>query len=105
MQGDAIQANMEPEDIQHFKTILLPGKAYRISNFQCIKTNNWQQTLENPTSLFFTRFTQLDPIPPESFPHHYFNFLSYNQLPTRVVEPRSQTKKPYPILTGNLYLF
>ncbi|PWA57527.1 nucleic acid-binding, OB-fold protein [Artemisia annua] len=97
--GDAMQANMEAADIQHFKSILVPGKAYRISEFQCIPTDNWQQTLENQTSLSFTRLTKLDAIPAETFPHHYFNFLSYNQLPTKIVEPRGKAKKPYPVLT------
>lgn len=78
IQGTPIQANMDVADIDYFKPILIPGTAYRISDFQCIKTENWQQTLENQTSLSFTRLTKLDNIPPKSFPNHYFNFLAYN---------------------------
>ena len=62
-QGDPIQANMEHEDIHHFRPLLIPGNAFRISEFQCIRTQNWQQTLENNTSLFFNTVTKFDPIP------------------------------------------
>ncbi|PWA82240.1 replication protein A 70 kDa DNA-binding subunit [Artemisia annua] len=99
-QGDAIQANINAEDINHFTNIVIPGKTYRISGFTCIDRDNWQQTLRNPTSLSFTRFfTTFHPIEDVGFPNHYFNFISYNELPYRVVDPRDKPKKPYPILT------
>lgn len=99
-QGDPIQANMEPQDIHHFRPLLIPGNAFRISGFQCIRTQNWQQTLENNTSLFFNTVTKFDPIPSEGFPNHYFRFVSYNQLPTKLYDPKDRRTKGYPVLTG-----
>ncbi|PWA43981.1 nucleic acid-binding, OB-fold protein [Artemisia annua] len=99
-QGDAIQANIDATDIYHFKPMLIPGTAYRISNFLYVPTDNWQQTLHNKTSLLFNRlFTKLQSIPAESFPNHYFSFVSYNQLPNKLWDPRDKGKKPYPVLT------
>ncbi|PWA86276.1 hypothetical protein CTI12_AA141740 [Artemisia annua] len=98
--GDAIQANMDADDIHHFKPILIPGQAIRVSDFDCTPTDKWQRTLENPTSLSFKRLTKIDAIPAESFPNHYFHFTSYNQLPTKVWDPRDKGIKDYPILTG-----
>ncbi|PWA81618.1 nucleic acid-binding, OB-fold protein [Artemisia annua] len=97
--GDAIQANMDADDIHHFRPILIPGQAFRISDFECTPTDKWQRTLENPTSLSFTRPTRIDAIPAESFPNHYFHFTSYNQLPTKVWDPRDKGIKDYPVLT------
>ena len=104
-QGNAIQANTEASETNHFKKILIPGKAYRISRFMCIPTDNWQQTLENRTSLGFTRLTKFDAISADGFPDHYFNFVSYNRLPSRVVDPYDTTRKEYPVLTGNINHF
>ncbi|PWA59768.1 DNA helicase [Artemisia annua] len=97
--GDAIQANVEVTEKKQFNTYLIPGRTYRISGFTCVPTNNWQQTLENKTSLLFTRFTKFDSIPPTGFPKHYFHFISYNRLPYRVVDPEDKARKEYPILT------
>ncbi|PWA87133.1 nucleic acid-binding, OB-fold protein [Artemisia annua] len=99
-QGDAIQAYMEPAEINYFKGILIPGKTYRIYGFTCVPTENWQQTLQNNISLSFTTATGFDVIEDEGFPKHYFDFISYNQLPARVIDPFDKTKKPQPVLTG-----
>ncbi|PWA64694.1 replication protein A 70 kDa DNA-binding subunit [Artemisia annua] len=99
-QADAIQANINVDDINHFKKILVPGKTYRISGFTCTDTDSWQQTLANPTSLSFSRFfTAFDDIEDVGFPDHYFDFASYNELSDRVVDPKEKPKKPYPVLT------
>ncbi|GJX82942.1 DNA helicase [Tanacetum coccineum] len=58
-------------------------KAYRISGFSCEQTRPWEQTLENSTSLIFGRYIDLQEIPNDGFPEHYFNFASYNELPAR----------------------
>ena len=92
---------MSDDDIHHFRPILIPGKAFRISNFKCTPSEKWQQTLENTVSLSFTRLTIFHPIPAESFPNHYFHFTSYNQLPKKVWDSRDKGKKDYPVLTGN----
>ncbi|PWA49428.1 helitron helicase-like domain-containing protein [Artemisia annua] len=104
-QGDAIQGNMDIRDKSFFTKVFIPGKAYRISNFACYPTDNWQQTLENPTSLSFTRFSNFDAISPEGFPAHYFNFVSYNRLPYKVVDPDDKSRKEYPVLTGSINHF
>ncbi|PWA92201.1 nucleic acid-binding, OB-fold protein [Artemisia annua] len=98
-QGDAIQANMEAAEINYFKGILIPGKTYRIYGFTCVPTENWQQTLQNNISLSFTTATGFDVIEDDGFPKHYFNFISYNQLPARVIDPFDKTRKPQPVLT------
>ncbi|PWA84869.1 nucleic acid-binding, OB-fold protein [Artemisia annua] len=98
-QGHAIQANMEASEINRFKPILIPGKTYRVYGFTCIPTENWQQTLQNRISLSFTTVTGFDDIEDEGFPKHYFDFLSYNQLPSRVIDPLDKTRKPQPVLT------
>ncbi|PWA80119.1 nucleic acid-binding, OB-fold protein [Artemisia annua] len=99
MAGDAIQANMEASEINHFTPILIPGKTYRILDFTCHDTDNWQQTLENRKSLGFSRFTKFDTIPDVGVPAHFFDFISYNQLPDRVVDPNDTTRTTYPVLT------
>ncbi|PWA13618.1 Retrotransposon-like protein [Artemisia annua] len=91
---------MEPDEINYFKGILIPGKTYRIYGFTCVPTENWQQTLQNNISLSFTTATGFDVIEDEGFPKHYFDFISYNQLPARVIDPFDKTKKPQPVLTG-----
>ncbi|PWA58989.1 nucleic acid-binding, OB-fold protein [Artemisia annua] len=98
-QGSAIQANMEAPEINHFKGILIPGKTYRVYNFTCVPTESWQQTLTNPVSLSFTTSTGFDTIDDDGFPKHYFDFISYSQLPSRVIDPLDKTKKPQPVLT------
>ena len=95
---------MEATEKLRFTSTLIPGRAYRISGFTCVPTDNWQQTLDNKTTLLFTRFTKFDPIPETGFPHHYFNFVAYNQLPYKVVDPSDKSKKEYPVLTGNVYI-
>ncbi|PWA55907.1 nucleic acid-binding, OB-fold protein [Artemisia annua] len=99
-QGHAIQANMEASEINRFKPILIPGKTYRVYGFTCIPTENWQQTLQNRISLSFTTLTGFDDIEDKGFPKHYFDFLSYIQLPSRVIDPLDKTRKPQPVLTG-----
>lgn len=92
---------MDALDITYFTNIVIPGKTYRISEFICIKTDTWQQTLANKTSLALIRFaTKFDVIEDVGFPNHFFDFISYNQLPYRVVDTKDKTKKPHPVLTG-----
>ncbi|PWA54645.1 hypothetical protein CTI12_AA408530 [Artemisia annua] len=98
IEGDVVQANMEAPEINYFKGILIPGKTYRIYGFTCIPTENWQQTLQKKVSLSFTTSTGFDVIEDDGFPKHYFDFISYNQLPSRVIDPLDKTKKPQPVL-------
>ena len=93
---------MQASEINHFKRIVIVGKTYRVSGFTCIPTDNWQQTLQNPVSLSFTKVTDFYIIEDEGFPKHYFDFISYNQLPSRVINPLDRTPKLQPVLTGNI---
>nr|GEZ60692.1 nucleic acid-binding, OB-fold protein [Tanacetum cinerariifolium] len=74
-EANAIQANMGTHDISYFSSILQDGAAYRISNFICIPTSNFQQTLDTETTLRFGKQTQFESIPSDEFPEHYFNFV------------------------------
>nr|GEW96322.1 hypothetical protein [Tanacetum cinerariifolium] len=38
------------------------------------------------------------------FPHHYFQFTSYNQLESKMSKPDNNYKMQYPVLTGNIPL-
>ncbi|GJW36332.1 DNA helicase [Tanacetum coccineum] len=70
--GDAIQANMDIHNIEHFNPRLKLGAAYRISRFI------WQE---------------------QQFPNHHFKFVSYNQLGSRVPYQDENSKMVYPVLT------
>ncbi|GJW40219.1 nucleic acid-binding, OB-fold protein, partial [Tanacetum coccineum] len=83
-QGTPIQANMDVKDSTYFNQLLHLRKAYRISGFSCEQTGLWERTLDNPTSLIFGRFIQLEEVHSDNFPEHYFNFASYNELAARV---------------------
>ncbi|GJT77618.1 DNA helicase [Tanacetum coccineum] len=76
--GNDIQANMALKDTDYFYAKLEMHMAYRISNFSCEATSRFQQTLENETSLRFSKYKNFDSIPTTTFPHHYFRFISYN---------------------------
>nr|GFC64893.1 nucleic acid-binding, OB-fold protein [Tanacetum cinerariifolium] len=75
---------MGTDDIPYFESLLQEGSAYSITNFICMPTSNYQQTLEIKTTLKFGRMTHFDNIPADSFPKHYFNFVYYNQLDSKV---------------------
>ncbi|GJZ29210.1 DNA helicase [Tanacetum coccineum] len=64
---------------------LLPklGATYIISGFSCQKTPTWERTLQNDTSLICGRYLQVHNIPNDNFPHHYFDFVAYNELAGR----------------------
>lgn len=94
IQGYAIQANMDVNDIQYFDQLLEKASAYKISSFSCEQTRSWQQTLPNLTTLRFGRFTKFETIPNDEFPEHYFRFISYNQLFQRLAKNS--------ILTGDI---
>ncbi|GJR49264.1 hypothetical protein Tco_1399785 [Tanacetum coccineum] len=98
--GNAIQANMNLKDLDYFNPKLQIGTAYRISIFICEATRNYQQTLENKTSLRFRKYTTFDTIPETMFPNHYFEFISYNQLESKLPKPDENNEMHYPVLTN-----
>ncbi|GKB81813.1 hypothetical protein Tco_0948708, partial [Tanacetum coccineum] len=77
------QANMNVKDAEYFNQLLPLHRAYKISGFSCEQTGLWERTLDNPTSLIFGKFINLEEIPSHDFPEHYFNFASYNELLAR----------------------
>ncbi|KAI3517652.1 hypothetical protein L1887_16867 [Cichorium endivia] len=85
---------MNINDIEYFSQLLELHSAYRVSDFNCKQTKTWQRTLPNPTSIRFGNFTKFEKVSPDDFPNHHFNFISYNQLSTRL--PKNS------ILTGEL---
>ncbi|GJY27378.1 retrovirus-related pol polyprotein from transposon TNT 1-94 [Tanacetum coccineum] len=76
--GDAIQANMDINNIEHFNPRLKLGAAYRISRFI------WQE---------------------HQFSNHHFKFVSYNQLGSRVPYRGENSKMVYPVLAVQMYLY
>ncbi|GJX79269.1 nucleic acid-binding, OB-fold protein [Tanacetum coccineum] len=98
-EGNAIQANMGKADIAYFSSLLQDGSAYRISKFTCVPTSNYQQNLENETTLRFGRYTSFENIPADTFPKHYFNFTSYNQLGTKMQRQDTMTTQKQQTLT------
>ncbi|GJU55695.1 hypothetical protein Tco_1229409 [Tanacetum coccineum] len=96
--GNAIQSNMNLKDLDYFNPKLQIGTDYRISNFICEATSNYQQTLKNKTSLRFGKYTTFDTIPAATFPNHYFEFISYNQLESKLPKPDENNNMHYPVL-------
>ncbi|GKB29302.1 DNA helicase, partial [Tanacetum coccineum] len=82
-QGNAIQANMNLNDINQFDELLQLNNAYRISRFRCMKTKSWDRTLPNNTTLLFGKYTSIIPISNADFPEHHFNFIAYNEVAKR----------------------
>nr|GEY30581.1 nucleic acid-binding, OB-fold protein [Tanacetum cinerariifolium] len=97
-EGNAILANMGKADIAYFSSLLLDGSTYRISKFMCVPTSNYQQTLENATTLRFGKYTSFENIPADTFPKHYFNLTSYNQLDTKMQRKDTMTTQKQPTL-------
>ncbi|GJZ51344.1 hypothetical protein Tco_0605859 [Tanacetum coccineum] len=96
--GNAVQSNMNLKDLDYFNPKLQIGTAYRISNFICEATSNYQQTLENKTSLRFRKYTTFDTISAATFPNYYFEFIRYNQLESKLPKPDENNKMHYPVL-------
>ncbi|GJR55407.1 hypothetical protein Tco_1405928 [Tanacetum coccineum] len=101
LQGNAIQANMGKADIAYFSSLLLDGAAYRITKFICNPTINYNQTLQNGTTLRFGKYTSFESIPADAFPKHHFNLVPYNQLNNKLLQPDTTTTPKQPTLTGS----
>nr|GEV96637.1 nucleic acid-binding, OB-fold protein [Tanacetum cinerariifolium] len=100
--NNAIQANMDINNIDYFDPMLKPQVAYRFSNFICEKTKPYQQTLMNQISLKFRKITNFETLTwkKSEFPEYHFEFITHNQLPSRVPYQDENLKIVYPILTG-----
>ena len=95
---------MNVKEIDYFDPKIKLGSVYRISDFMCQPTDPYQQTIENRTSLRFGKITKFNPITTAGIPHHYFKFVSYNQLQSKIPKEDETGKTRYPVLTGNLLL-
>lgn len=82
-------------DKDYFDKLIEVGHCYKIIDYICEPAKQWMAALEHETTLKFGKFTKFEPIPDEGFPSHYFNFVSYNQLQSRV--------NKHEILTGQFY--
>ncbi|GKB18818.1 DNA helicase [Tanacetum coccineum] len=101
-ENTAVQANVDLKNLNQFDQMLKLKTAYRISNFICENTKPYQQTLGNKISLKFGKITSFQVLPGKEseFPEHHFEFISYNQLSSRVpYRDEQDSKMIYPILT------
>ncbi|GJW04927.1 hypothetical protein Tco_1563783 [Tanacetum coccineum] len=88
---------MDVKNTDYFDHLLRLHKAYRISDFGCEETdtwektldNTWEKTLDNDTSLIFEKLINTQQISNNSFPEHYFDFATYNELAHELI-PRLQ---------------
>ena len=91
---------MNVKEIDYFDPKIKLGSVYRISDFMCQPTDPYQQTIENKTSLRFGKITKFNPITAPDIPHHYFKFVSYNQLQSKIPKEDKTGRTRYPVLTG-----
>lgn len=81
--GGAIQANIQLWDMKLFETKLDINTCYHIEGYGCKRTEHWQQTVNNNLTLLFGKYTKITQIEDNGFPHHYFSFVSYNEVASR----------------------
>ncbi|GJR91986.1 nucleic acid-binding, OB-fold protein [Tanacetum coccineum] len=102
-ENNAVQANMDLNNLDYFDSLLKPRTTYRILNFICEKKKPYQQTLENKISLRFGKTTTFEVLTGKEFEfaEHHFKFTTYNQLQSKVPYRDEDSKLIYPILTGS----
>ncbi|XP_071712917.1 replication factor A protein 1-like [Rutidosis leptorrhynchoides] len=76
--------NMRYSDKAYFDELMHLNKMYVITNFSVHVTTRWEKILPGPTTLSFNRNTVFEDLPFADYPDHYFQFVAYNQLLTRV---------------------
>ncbi|XP_071719881.1 uncharacterized protein [Rutidosis leptorrhynchoides] len=76
--------NMQYSDKEYFDELMHLNKVYVITNFLTHATTRWEKILPGPTTLSFDRNTNFEDLPFADYPDHYFQFVAYNQLRTRV---------------------
>ena len=91
---------MNAKEIDYFDPKIKLGSVYRISDFMCQPTDPYQQTIDNKTSLRFGKITKFNPIKASDIPHHYFKFVSYNQLQSKIPKEDETGRIRYPVLIG-----
>ena len=95
---------MNVKDFDFFNPKINVGSVYKISEFMCEPTNPYQQTIDNKISLRFGKIIKFEPASTTSIPYHYFRFVSYNQLESRVPKQDESGKMQYPILTCHVLI-
>nr|GEX98738.1 nucleic acid-binding, OB-fold protein [Tanacetum cinerariifolium] len=85
-ENNAIQENMDINNLNHFNPLLKLNAVYRFLHFNCEKTKPYHQTLENLISLNFGKITTFEVLTGKEskFLEHHFEFIAYNQLASRV---------------------
>ncbi|XP_071740511.1 uncharacterized protein [Rutidosis leptorrhynchoides] len=91
-QGDAIQGNVNYKEYRTLSKTLQLNATYKIYDFTCKNTENWQRTLPTATTIHIGSYTKFETIPSEGFPSHHFNFVDYETVQDRA-------KDRIPILT------
>ncbi|XP_071725669.1 uncharacterized protein [Rutidosis leptorrhynchoides] len=76
--------NMRYTDKDFLDNLMHLNQIYMIANFSCNATARWEKVLPGPTTLSFDRNTTFEHLPQADFPEHYFQFVAYNQLRTRI---------------------
>ncbi|XP_071731916.1 replication protein A 70 kDa DNA-binding subunit B-like isoform X2 [Rutidosis leptorrhynchoides] len=76
--------NMRYTDKDFLGNLMHLNQIYMIANFSCNATARWEKVLPGPTTLSFDRNTTFEHLPQADFPEHYFQFVAYNQLRTRI---------------------
>ena len=84
LQGGAIQANINIREKNRFDATLQINKTYKITGFGFQPAKTWMQTLQHSLSLVFGNQTDIQPIPDVGFPAHYFRFIQYKDLYSKV---------------------
>nr|GEZ75724.1 hypothetical protein [Tanacetum cinerariifolium] len=99
--NNAIQVNMDINNIDYFDPLFKPRVAYRFSDFIYKITKLYQQTLANEISLKFRKIIKFETLTGKEseFPNHHFEFISYNQLLSSVPYRDKNLKMVHPILT------
>ncbi|GJZ54344.1 DNA helicase [Tanacetum coccineum] len=103
-ENNAVQVNMDINNIDYFDPLLKPRVVYKFSNFICVQTKPYQQTLANEISLMSRKITKFETLTKKEseFPEHHLEFIAYNQLPSRVPYRDKNSKMVFPILTDYL---
>ncbi|XP_071708688.1 replication protein A 70 kDa DNA-binding subunit B-like [Rutidosis leptorrhynchoides] len=71
-------------DKAYFDELMNLNKMYVITNFSAHAITRWEKILPGPMTFLFDRNTDFEELPFADYPDHYFQFVAYNQLRTRV---------------------
>ncbi|GJV80974.1 nucleic acid-binding, OB-fold protein [Tanacetum coccineum] len=106
-QNNAIQANMDINNIDYFNPLFKPRTVYKFSNFICEITKPYHQTLENKVSLKFRKITRFNILmrKESEFLEYHCEFIAYNQLASKVRYRDENSKMISSANSGNIVEF